>query len=109
MAFALWPGKQADECPRATRTVHRLVDNDQGRWTEDYRQSSGGYEIVFSGVLFCLFGLWLDRKVGTLPWLAVSGAVIGFVGGVANVYYRYKNDIERIESAQSRVRRSDRA
>jgi ATP synthase protein I len=32
-------------------------------------------------VLFCLFaGQWLDRRIGTYPWLMIAGMLIG--GGV---------------------------
>ena len=34
-----------------------------------------------------VFGLWLDRKFETGPWLAMAGAVIGITGGVAHLIY----------------------
>jgi F0F1-type ATP synthase assembly protein I len=31
---------------------------------------------VFTGL-----GIWLDRKLGTTPWLTLVGVVIGMTGG----------------------------
>ncbi len=76
----------------------------EGRWTSDYRQTSGGFELVFSGVIFALVGLWLDRRLGSTPWLTVALAVIGFVGALANVYYRYDQDMARHESEAAALR-----
>jgi len=81
------------------------VDANHRRWNEDYQQSGGGYELAFSGVIFSLIGLWLDRRLGTLPWFTVGLAVLGFAGSVANVYYRYQRDIARDEEA-ARLRKA---
>lgn len=32
-------------------------------------------------------GLLLDYRLDTLPWLAVGGAVLGFVGGMVHMVY----------------------
>lgn len=66
-------------------------------------QSSGGYEMVFGGVLFALGGLWLDRQLGWTPVLTIVLAIVGFAGGVLNVYYRYRQDIARIEAETAAI------
>ena len=71
------------------------MDADHRRWTQDYHQSGGGYELAFSGVIFSLIGLWIDRRLGTVPWFTVTLAALGFFGAVANIYYRYKRDMDR--------------
>lgn len=71
----------------------------------DMNQSSGSYEMVFSGVLFALGGLWLDKQLGWTPVLTIVLTVVGFVGGVLNVYYRYQRDIARIEAETEALRR----
>ncbi len=81
------------------------VDANHRRWSEDYNQSSGGYELAFSAVICSLIGLWLDRRLGTTPWLTISFAVLAFAGSVANIYYRYQRDIAREEEA-ARLRRT---
>jgi len=83
------------------------VNADDRRWSQDYHQSAGGYELAFSGVIFSLIGLWIDRKLGTIPWFTVGLAALGFFGAVANIYYRYTRDIDRDE-AQARARQADR-
>ena len=70
----------------------------------DMQQSSGGYEMVFSGVLFALAGLWLDKQLGLTPILTIVLAIVGFVGGVLSVYYRYRADIERLEAEAAELR-----
>jgi F0F1-type ATP synthase assembly protein I len=32
-----------------------------------------------------LLGFWADRSWGTLPWLSVTGAVLGFAVGMTHV------------------------
>lgn len=70
----------------------------------DLDSSSGGYEMVFAGVIFSLIGLWLDRQLGWTPILTIVLAVLGFVGGVLGVYYKYKRDITRIEAETAALR-----
>ena len=74
------------------------------RLGRDLDSSSGGYEMVFAGVIFALVGLWLDRQLGLTPVLTIVLAVLGFAGGVAGVYYRYKRDIARIEAETAALR-----
>ncbi len=71
----------------------------------DLGQSTGGYELVLSGVIFALAGLWLDKQVGTTPLLTIVLTVVGFGGSVANVYYRYQRDIERLDAEAEAKRR----
>ncbi len=81
------------------------MDVDKPHLGRDIGQGTGGYEIVLSGVLFSLAGLWLDRRLGTIPLLTIGLTVVGFVGAVLNVYYRYKRDIERLD-AEDAARRN---
>jgi F0F1-type ATP synthase assembly protein I len=81
--------------PRNLGSWTAVVDDNHRRWTQDYHQSGGGYELAFSGVIFALIGLWLDRRFGTVPFLTITLTVVGFGGAVANIYYRYKREMER--------------
>lgn len=83
------------------------MDANDRRWTEDYHQSSGGYELAFVGVIFSLIGLLIDRSLGTIPWFTLGLAVLGFAGSVINIYYRYQRDIAHEEEA-ARLRRNGR-
>ncbi len=53
-----------------------------------------GLELA-GGVLLGFFGgYWLDKKLGTLPWLTLAGAVAGLAGGfflVARELFRIKD------------------
>ncbi len=40
-----------------------------------------GYVWAISVIAFTLLGRYLDRVLGTHPWLTVAGAVIGIVAG----------------------------
>ena len=31
-------------------------------------------------------GIWLDRQLGTSPWLLFLGLILGFAAGVVNIY-----------------------
>ncbi len=73
---------------------------------KDLGQSTGGYELVLSGVLFALFGLWLDKRLGITPVLTIVLTIVGFTGAVLNIYYRYKREIERLEAETAELRRA---
>jgi F0F1-type ATP synthase assembly protein I len=47
-----------------------------GRW------SAAGFEFAAAVVLFFLGGRALDGKLGTAPWLTVSGSLIGVAAGI---------------------------
>ena len=39
-------------------------------------------------ILICLYaGMWLDRKLGTAPWLLVLGVVVGASAGFFTMYH----------------------
>ncbi len=61
------------------------------------RPSSGPSAAAFAGVglqlgmtltLFALLGHWLDRKLGTSPWLLVLLIFVGAVAGFYSIYRR---------------------
>ncbi len=70
----------------------------------DLSQATGGFELVLSGVLFALAGVWLDRRFDTTPLFIIVLSILGFTGAVLNVYYRYKRDIERLEAEAAEMR-----
>lgn len=78
--------------------------DDKPRLGRDISQSSGGYDMVLAGVLFALIGLWIDKRIGTVPLFTIVLTIVGFTGSVLNVYYRYKRDIERIEAETAALR-----
>ncbi len=74
------------------------MDAKQPNVTEQFQSSAGSYELVLSAVLFGLFGLWLDSRLGTTPWIAVVATVAGFAGAALSLFYRYRADIARLEA-----------
>lgn len=57
-----------------------------GRRAYDYLSSSSvGLELGISVLIGLLFGYWLDRKLGSEPWLMILFLVLGFVGGMRGV------------------------
>ncbi len=45
-----------------------------------------GWFIAISIVGLMLFGLWLDKKFNTLPWLSLTGATLGTFVALYGVY-----------------------
>ena len=48
--------------------------------------STIGLSFVFALVLGFAAGYWLDRVLGTQPWLSFLGFFLGLAAGVLNVY-----------------------
>jgi len=48
--------------------------------------SGGGLELAAGVGAMCLLGWWLDDWLGTRPWLLVTGACLGFIGGLYNLW-----------------------
>jgi len=51
-----------------------------------YELSAGLLSFVIALGLGWWAGQWLDRRIGTSPWLTVIFVAIGFAAGVLNVY-----------------------
>ncbi len=54
-----------------------------------------GIQLAASVVVGLMFGNYIDEKLGTSPWLAVTGTVLGTVAGIWNLV-RILNWNERI-------------
>ncbi|HVV85383.1 MAG TPA: AtpZ/AtpI family protein [Kofleriaceae bacterium] len=65
--------------------------------------TSVGLEMAISVVVPLFFGLWLDRKAGTTPWLMLLCLCFGFAAGVRAVWrYVAAADREAAESERER-------
>lgn len=49
------------------------------------RYAGLGIEVAAGVGLLSLLGWWLDGRFGTAPWGLVIGAILGLVGGMANL------------------------
>lgn len=47
-----------------------------------------GVGLQFAGaiLLFLFLGRWLDERLGTEPWLLLTGVLVGSVGGFISLY-----------------------
>jgi F0F1-type ATP synthase assembly protein I len=47
-----------------------------------------GAGMQFAGaiILFLFVGRWLDSRLGTEPWLLLTGVLVGAVGGFVSLY-----------------------
>jgi F0F1-type ATP synthase assembly protein I len=53
-----------------------------------------GLELAAAVLLGFFGGWWLDRRLGTLPWLTLAGALAGIAGGfflVASELFKIKD------------------
>ena len=75
----------ADQAPGGAR---------RPEWQDERRSRSSGAEFAGLGIqlgmtfaLFALLGWWLDKRLGTGPWLTI---VLVFVGAAAGFYSVYR-------------------
>jgi F0F1-type ATP synthase assembly protein I len=47
-----------------------------------------GLQFAASIALFLFLGMWLDRRLGTDPWLLIAGVMVGGTAGFWSIYRR---------------------
>lgn len=45
-----------------------------------------GVELGGVVAVLVLLGWWLDRRLGSTPWAMLGGLIVGFVGGMYNLW-----------------------
>jgi F0F1-type ATP synthase assembly protein I len=45
-----------------------------------------GLQLAGAVVLFFFIGKWCDEKFGTIPWLMITGLLVGSVGGFISFF-----------------------
>jgi len=45
-----------------------------------------GIQLAVSVVAGLFFGNYIDKKIGTTPWLTIIGLILGSVGGFYNLF-----------------------
>jgi F0F1-type ATP synthase assembly protein I len=63
-----------------------------------------GLQFGLAIILFMFVGMWLDRRLGTSPWLLILGVFTGAAGGFYSIYRRLMDDQKR-EDAERAARR----
>jgi len=56
-----------------------------------------GYSIVIPLVLFALGGRWLDKKLGTSPWLLLIGLAIAIALTSIVVYHKVLSEFKKLQ------------
>ena len=85
------------------RTPVKLVDPAAQRTKRAFTvltASTVGLELGVAVIVSLLFGMWLDKKLGTEPWLMLLCLVIGLIAGFRNVF-------RAVARAQKAVDRDD--
>ena len=59
---------------------------EQGTWKALGELSSIGLTLVISTVLGLVGGYYVDRWLGTTPWLLLIGLVLGIAAGFVNLF-----------------------
>lgn len=52
--------------------------DDQNRWMA---LSTLGFEFIFAVLIPGAVGWWIDRKLGSTPWVMIAGGLFGFGAG----------------------------
>jgi ATP synthase protein I len=55
------------------------------RMYEGLSSSSVGLELGIAVIVALLFGMWLDRQLGSAPWMMLVFLVLGLVAGFRNL------------------------
>ena len=77
---------------------------DQTNLAEQFHRSTGSYELALSPVIFALFGLYLDRRLGTSPWIMISFTLFAVVGAAVSARYRYRHEIARLNAQTAELK-----
>jgi ATP synthase protein I len=61
--------------------------NDKNGWYVSYAvYSVVGIQLAVSVIAGLFFGNYIDKKIGTAPWLTIVGLVLGSAGGFYNLF-----------------------
>jgi F0F1-type ATP synthase assembly protein I len=74
--------------PPAPRVMTPAIDpaaRSSRRMYEGLSASSVGLELGLAVIIALLVGMWLDRQLGTQPWLMLVFLILGLVAGFRNV------------------------
>ena len=64
--------------------------------------ATGGIEFAASILIGVFGGQWLDRRMGTGPWLVMLGALVGAAAGFYNLYRTITTAQHRASSRSGR-------
>lgn len=65
-------------------------------FSEGARRSTGSYELVLGPVLMAMFGLLIDKWLGTEPLFILLFTLWGVLGAAIGIYYRYRHQLAAV-------------
>ncbi len=82
-----------DQAGDPTKSEGSVPNLPGAEWVGEQREvgKAAGAGLQF-GLTICVFavaGLWLDGRLGTDPWLLVTGVLLSFFGGTVSLIKKY--------------------
>jgi F0F1-type ATP synthase assembly protein I len=77
------PDEPGDTTPHEPSRQKQPMASDHGKLVASWFAMIGiGFEFLAAIVVMGAVGWWLDRKLGTSPWLLLAGGAVGFAAGL---------------------------
>jgi F0F1-type ATP synthase assembly protein I len=73
---------------------------EQGTWKALGELSSIGFALVVATVIGLVVGYWLDRWLGTAPWLMLIGLGFGIAAGFVNLFRSVKRAERELDDSK---------
>ena len=82
---------------RERKRAGRAPGGDEPTGTSAAAYAGLGLQFALAILVFTFAGQWLDRRLGTEPWLLLVGVFLGAGGGFYSIYRRLMADLRRDE------------
>jgi ATP synthase protein I len=86
--------------PRTERSGRKVAAPSLGEY------AGVGLQFAFSIVAFMFAGMWLDRRLGTSPWLLILFVFVGAGAGFYSIYRKLMDAQRRADEARRAERDS---
>jgi ATP synthase protein I len=73
---------------------------EKGTWKALGELSSIGFALVVATVIGLVVGYWLDRWLGTAPWLMLIGLGFGIAAGFVNLFRSVKRAERELDDSK---------
>jgi ATP synthase protein I len=73
---------------------------EKGTWKALGELSSIGFALVVATVIGLVVGYWLDRWLGTAPWLILIGLGFGIAAGFVNLFRSVKRAERELDDSK---------
>jgi ATP synthase protein I len=95
----VWDGLSAPECC-ASVSLHMARKGEDNAWKALGELSTIGLTLVVSTVLGLAGGYYLDRWLGSSPWLTLIGLVLGIAAGFVNLFRSVKRAERNVDDRE---------